>query len=129
MPQAFKKRFEGKSGKIMCRFFAVGNNIELSLFTLVPPIILGAALGNLEKIFGFCALFAFFLEFVFPGALQIASVRLCRKWWGKNSEKTPYSSIFSHFAFVIITLIFATFAFIFAFVAFVAPNAIKKLFS
>eukprot|EP01114_Cavostelium_apophysatum_P016316 TRINITY_DN4610_c0_g1_i1.p1 TRINITY_DN4610_c0_g1~~TRINITY_DN4610_c0_g1_i1.p1 ORF type:complete len:496 (+),score=54.06 TRINITY_DN4610_c0_g1_i1:130-1617(+) len=115
-PQFFKDRFPGKKGKIICRFVAA-----------VPPIALGAGLGQLNKIFGFTALFAFFLEFVFPAFLQIASTRKCKKWWGNGSEITPYSSHFSHLTYVIITLVFATFSFLFAFIAFVSPSLVAKI--
>jgi len=116
-PRVFKEAFAGRRGKIMCRFVAA-----------VPPIILGALLGNLSSIFKFTALFAFFLEFVFPCFLQLASTKECRKWWGAGSEKTPYSGHFSRFIYVYITLVFAVVAFTFAFVAVVAPHFIEKIF-
>jgi hypothetical protein len=116
-PRVFKLRFPGKTAKIICRFAAA-----------IPPIILGAVLGKLDKIFGFTALFAFFLEFVFPCFLHYSSTKLCIKWWGEGSEKTPYSGFFSKMGFVYITLVFASVAFLFAFLAFVAPQVIEDIF-
>ena len=50
-PESLKVRFTERKGKIMC-----------ILFGTIPPVIMAAILGELNKIFAFTGLFAFFLE-------------------------------------------------------------------
>jgi len=111
MPQVIKSKLLPNHLKLICRLIAAA-----------PPIALAAALGRLDKIFTFTGLFAFFLQLIFPCWLQLVSSRLCIRRWGKGTEVTSLSWIWSHPIYQWITIVFGTGALIFAFIAFVAPN-------
>jgi len=92
----------------------------LSRFTAaIPPLILAAAVGRLDSIFAFTGLTAFFLELIFPCLLQLLSIRYCIVHFGKGSERTPYSTFFSHSILAGFTMIFGLIALGFAVVVFV----------
>ena len=88
------------------------------LTAAIPPLILAAAVGRLDSIFAFTGLTAFFLELIFPCLLQLASTRYCISKYGKGSEVTPYSTVFSHPIFAGLTAIFGLIALGFAVVVF-----------
>eukprot|EP01125_Pyxidicula_operculata_P009431 TRINITY_DN3109_c0_g2_i1.p1 TRINITY_DN3109_c0_g2~~TRINITY_DN3109_c0_g2_i1.p1 ORF type:complete len:479 (+),score=39.79 TRINITY_DN3109_c0_g2_i1:1048-2484(+) len=126
-PGKFQSRFCNPNrsktfSRVLCRLIAT-----------VPPIILAAALGKLDKIFDFTGLFAFFLELLFPCALQLMSVYFCESKWGKGSSNTMYTMFISSKGFVVVTLIFGILAFLFSVFVVISdtvdPNFVKNLFS
>lgn len=58
----------------------------------LPPILAGTAFGDLDVIFTFTGLFAFFIQFFIPAVMFEISKRRMRKIYGPGSEVTVYST-------------------------------------
>jgi len=99
---------EAKWVTILCRLVATA-----------PPIVFAAGLKQIDQIFAFTGLFAFFLEFLFPCALQWASITYCEKRWGSKSWWCRYSLKISTKPYVGVTLVFGFFALVFSMVVFI----------
>ena len=56
-------------------------------FTAILPLLLALTMANLIYVLKFAGLFGFFMCFFFPSALQIQSIRVCKKTFGPNSLK------------------------------------------
>lgn len=67
------------------------STIVSRLLAVVPPLVLGAALGDVEVIFTITGLCAFFLQFIIPAGLQWFSRRYYTKLWGAASAVTQYT--------------------------------------
>eukprot|EP01105_Mastigella_eilhardi_P012074 TRINITY_DN2779_c0_g1_i1.p1 TRINITY_DN2779_c0_g1~~TRINITY_DN2779_c0_g1_i1.p1 ORF type:complete len:421 (-),score=84.47 TRINITY_DN2779_c0_g1_i1:50-1312(-) len=91
---------------------------------VVPPVIAGTLLGELDKIFTFSGMFAFFLVFIIPCVYQWLSKRTMVKLYGKGADRTPYSGFYSHDAFVLVALVVGLAAFALAFVDAVLPSSV-----
>jgi hypothetical protein len=75
------------------------------LLAAVPPIILAALVGDLESIFSFTGLFAFFLQLVFPALFYI---------WSFTADRTAYTNVFSSVRLAKIILVGGLISFAFA---------------
>eukprot|EP01135_Chromosphaera_perkinsii_P001415 Nk52_evm16s167 gene=Nk52_evmTU16s167 len=84
IPKAQRQKYSLRTMKVATR-----------LITSIPPIILGAAIGNLKKIFEITGLFAFCLMILIPCALEVYSKAYMIRFWGRGSEKTPFGSCVS----------------------------------
>jgi hypothetical protein len=82
--------------------------------------------GELNQIFAFAGLFAFFLELIFPCVLVLVSAKYCVDAWGKDSERNPYTLMFSKPIYAYITLAFGGAALLFALLNFAAPGLFEK---
>eukprot|EP01106_Pelomyxa_sp_JSP_P000185 TRINITY_DN1023_c0_g1_i2.p1 TRINITY_DN1023_c0_g1~~TRINITY_DN1023_c0_g1_i2.p1 ORF type:complete len:294 (+),score=80.66 TRINITY_DN1023_c0_g1_i2:64-945(+) len=57
-----------------------------------PPVVLGTAFGNLDLIFMYTGLFAFFIQFFIPAVMWELSRWRIEKEFGKGSSNTEYST-------------------------------------
>ncbi|KAH3760914.1 Transmembrane protein [Pelomyxa schiedti] len=105
LDQFVPKRFTGTATRARIA------RIIVRLICVFPPIIAGALLGELDKIFTFTGLFAFVLVFFIPAIFQFISKRALVKKYGPGSDWTPYSGWYSHDFFVILTLVVGIIAF------------------
>lgn len=65
--------------------------IVVRVCCVVPPVIAGSILGELDTIFTFTGLFAFFLVFIIPCIFQWLSKRTMVKIYGPGADHTPYT--------------------------------------
>ena len=84
LPLSWRQKHSQKFLKVITR-----------LITAIPPIILGAAMGNLKEIFQITGLFAFCLMIVVPCALELFSKIYMHRYWGQGSELTDFQSFLS----------------------------------
>jgi amino acid permease len=70
---------------------ARGKHVFVRLLAAVLPLIAGATMGKLDKIFTVTGMFGFAIEFVIPTIFQYLSVRYMVARWGPGAAATPYS--------------------------------------
>jgi len=97
------------------------------LAVTVPPILLAAGLKAIDQIFSFAGLSAIFLQFVFPAALQWASIVLCEKRWGVESWWTSYTMKISGKPWAILAIVFGAVSFVFSIVIWIKNLVEDKL--
>eukprot|EP01126_Amoeba_proteus_P008816 TRINITY_DN13336_c0_g3_i2.p1 TRINITY_DN13336_c0_g3~~TRINITY_DN13336_c0_g3_i2.p1 ORF type:complete len:199 (+),score=32.06 TRINITY_DN13336_c0_g3_i2:220-816(+) len=95
-----------------------GGLVLSRLIATVPPILFAAALHSIDTIFDITGLFAFFLQFLIPCALQWASINFCIGLWGARSWETSTSGCLSTKPWIVVTLFFGIFAFFWSLVTF-----------
>jgi len=88
--------------------------VSARLLAAVPPIVLAALVGDLESIFSFTGLFAFFLQLVFPALFFI---------WSYSTDRTAYTSLFSSVRLAKVILVVGLISFAFALFAVVNKYA------
>lgn len=81
-----------------------GRRTAIRLLAALPPLVAGAVIGTLDKIFTITGMFGFAIEFVIPTIMQLLSRRMCVKRWGPGSDSTPFSGWHSHSFWVCLEL-------------------------
>ncbi|ELP88425.1 hypothetical protein EIN_229580 [Entamoeba invadens IP1] len=96
------------------------------LLAFVPGILFACAVGSLQIIFDISGLLALFLAFTIPSLVEILSIFKDRKFYGKGSEKTPYSfKVFGNY-YVSAVLFVLSFIFLGMSIYFLIAEQIEK---
>jgi len=96
------------------------------LLAAIPPIIAAAIFGEISKIFSIAGIFCFWPVLIWPPVLFLLSRKFCIERWGEAFTSTPYSTPFSKPVFAYATLLFGSFALLFAIIDFIDPTLVEK---
>lgn len=99
---SLRDRYSYSTLKIGCRLAAA-----------IPPLIMAMILGDIDAIFSYTGLAAFFLEFIIPASLSYLSWRACASRWGvKSANDCEFSGLLSANVFRVLVAVFAISAFV-----------------
>jgi len=115
MPDNVKSMLSEKKGKILSRLLAA-----------IPPLFLAGVFGEIDKIFEIAGIFSFWPVLIWPPVLYLLSRKYCIERWGSGAESTPYTFFLSKPIFAYLTLLFGSFALIFAIIDFADPHLVEK---
>lgn len=101
LPDAWTGHGQRQWVKIACRFCAA-----------LPPLLLGTIIHNVAAIISFTGTLGFFLAFIFPSLLQLASIKRIKSLLGSAAWKTPFQWHFSHPYYALGITVLAGFGFV-----------------
>ena len=101
LPDRWTNAGRSRPIKIICRLSAG-----------IPPLILASVFRSLTTIISFAGSLGFFLAFIFPGLLQIFSIRRTKQMFN-GSWSTPFTWHFSHPIYAYVVVVLASIGFVF----------------
>lgn len=115
------------AANLRARYSSTTIRYAFRLAAAVPPLVLSAINGKLSIIFTITGLIGFWLELIIPALLHVLSARLCVAKYGPGSERTPYTTMFSHTLVAVAIAIVGILGFFFAAFVSLLPHQANKL--